>query len=91
MSWIPDFEIGIGNTWIFMVWLMVLPVPSIFIIKEKKLLKKLNTSAPMKFEKILSIISKASLIIGFIYLIFLPLKLNIIWFYIGLFIFFYLS
>ena len=70
-----------------MIWLKVLPVLSTFIIKEKKLLKRLSASIPMKFEKISNILSIAVLIVGFIYSIFLPLKFDTIGFYIELFIF----
>ena len=87
MALIPDFEIGIWNAWIFMIWLIVLPVSSTFIIKEKKFLKRLSAYVPMKFEKISNILSMAVLIVGFIYSIFLPLQFNTIWFYIGLLIF----
>ncbi len=87
MSWIPEFELGIWNAWIFMIWLIVLPFLSTFIIKEKKVLERLSVSVPMKFEKTSNILSMVVLIVGFIYSIFLPLKFNTIWFYIGLLIF----
>jgi len=87
MSWIPDTEIGLWNAWIFMAWLVLSPILYNIAIKEKKVSKKLRTSAPMKYEKTLNVISMAAIIIGFIYSIFLPLKLNTIWFYIGLIIF----
>jgi protein-S-isoprenylcysteine O-methyltransferase Ste14 len=41
----------------------------------------------MKYEKPLNIISMGAVIFGFIYSIFLPLKLYTIWFYIGILIF----
>ena len=41
----------------------------------------------MKFEKTLNIISMGAVIFGFLYSIFLPLKINTIWFYIGILIF----
>jgi len=87
MAWIPDFELDIWNAWIFMIWLIVLPVSSTVIIKEKKVLERLSASVPMKFEKISNILSMVVLIVGFIYSIFLPLQLNTLWFYIGVFIF----
>jgi protein-S-isoprenylcysteine O-methyltransferase Ste14 len=87
MSWIPDFEIGIWNAWIFIIWPIVINILGRFIFKEKNVSGRPRISVPMKFEKILNIISKASLIIGIIYSIFLPLKFNTIWFYIGLLIF----
>jgi hypothetical protein len=66
MSWIPDFEIGIWNAWIFMIWLIVLSFLPSFIIKEKKVSERLNTSPSMRFEKILNITGTALLIISFI-------------------------
>jgi hypothetical protein len=81
MSWIPDFEIGIWNAWIFIIWPIILKsIPSSLIIKEKKVIEILSISAPMKYEKILNIISMAAIIVGIIYSIFLPLKFNTIWF-----------
>ena len=86
MSWIPAFELGLWNAWIFMIWLIALPILSSFTIKEKGVSKKLRTSVPMKYEKMLNVISMAAVIFGFIYSIFLPLKFYTIWFYIGLLI-----
>ena len=87
MSLIPAFEIGIWNAWIFMIWPIVLPFLSSFIIKDKRVSKRLRTSVPMKYEKTFNVISMAAVIVGFIYSIFLPLKINSFWFYIGLIIF----
>jgi hypothetical protein len=36
MSWVPEFELGIWNEWIFMIWWVVLPFLFRFIVKEKK-------------------------------------------------------
>jgi len=87
MSLTPAFELGLWNAWIFMIWPIITPILSSFIIKEKGVLKKLRTSAPMKYEKVLNIISMGAVIFGFLYSIFLPLKINTIWFYMGLLIF----
>jgi protein-S-isoprenylcysteine O-methyltransferase Ste14 len=87
LSWIPDFEIGIWNAWIFIIWPIVINMSGSFIVKDKEVIKRLRVSIPMKFEKILNVIKMASIIIGVIYSIFLPLQLNTIWFYIGLVIF----
>ena len=87
MSLIPAFEIGIWNAWIFMIWPIISPLLSSITIKEKGVSKRLRISAPMKYEKILNVISMAAVIVGFIYSIFLPLKINTIWFYIGILIF----
>ena len=87
MSWIPDFELGIWNAWIFMIWQIIIPILLTFIVKEKTVLKRLSASVPMKFEKTSNILSMVVLIVAFIYSIFLPLQLNTLWFYIGLLIF----
>jgi len=87
MSLIPAFEIGIFNAWIFMIWTIVTPILLSLIIKDKVVSKILRTSVSMKYEKILNIISTGAVIFGFLYSIFLPLKINTIWFYIGSLIF----
>ena len=87
MSLIPVFELGLWNAWIFMIWLIVTPILSSFLNKEKGVTKLLRTSVPMKYEKTLNIISMAAVYIGFLYSIFLPLELNTLWFYIGLLFF----
>ena len=88
MSLVPAFELGLWNAWIFMIWLIISPFLPRFIVKEKDITKKLRASAPMKYEKILNVISMAAVFFAFIYSIFLPLKYNTLWFYIGLLIFF---
>jgi len=87
MSFIPAFEIGLWNAWIFMIWPIVIPILSSVLIKEKGVTEILRTSVPMKHEKTLNIISMGAVIIGFLYSIFLQLKINTIWFYIGSLIF----
>ena len=87
MSFIPEFELGIWNAWIFMIWQIIIPILLTFIVKEKTVLKRLSASVPMKFEKTSNILSMVVLIFAFIYSIFLPLQINTLWFYIGLFIF----
>jgi protein-S-isoprenylcysteine O-methyltransferase Ste14 len=87
MSFIPTFEIGFWNAWIFMIWLILLPILSSLIFKEKGVSKSLRTSVPMKYEKILNMMSTAAVIVGFIYSFFLPLKFNTILFNFGLLVF----
>jgi len=83
MELIPAFELGLWNAWILTVWLLLLPIFSNFLIKDKNTSKKLSTSVPVKFEKALNIMSMVVVIFGFIYSIFLPIKYSTIWFYIG--------
>jgi len=87
MSFIPAFEIGIWNAWIFMIWLVISPILSNVIIKEKDVSKRLRASAPMKYETILNVVSMVAVFGGFVYSIFLPIQYNTIWFYIGFLIF----
>ena len=87
MSWIPDFELGIWNAWIFMIWQVIFPFLLILVIKDKSVIKRLSASVPMKFEKISNAFSMIVLIISFLFSIFIPLKFDSIWFYIGLAIF----
>jgi len=87
MSFIPVFELGLWNAWIFMIWTIVTPILSSVLIKEKGVTEILRTSVPMKYEKVLNIISMDAVIFGFLYSIFLTLKFNTIWFYLGFLIF----
>jgi len=87
MIFLPSLKIGILNAWIFMIWPILSPFIFNFLIKEKKISKKLRTSVKMKFEKQFNIISTSGIIFGFIYSIFLPLKLDWIWLVIGIIIF----
>jgi len=83
MSLIPSFQLGLWNAWILTIWLLILPIISNLIIKDKNTSKKLQTSVPVKFEKALNIMSMAVVIFGFIYSIFLPIEYDTIWFYFG--------
>jgi protein-S-isoprenylcysteine O-methyltransferase Ste14 len=87
MWWTPDIEFGIWNAWIFMIWQIILPMSSTYVIREKMVVKQLRASVPMKYEKISNILSFVLLVIAFIYSIFLPLQFDTLLFYIGLFIF----
>ena len=83
MSFLPDLELGIWNAYILMIWLIILPFITDFLIKDKNTSKKLRTSVPVKFEKELNIMSMLIVIFGFIYSIFLPIKFDTIWYYFG--------
>jgi protein-S-isoprenylcysteine O-methyltransferase Ste14 len=87
MSFIPIFELGIWNAWIFMVGFLIPPVLSILYGKGNEASKRWAVSVPIKGEKILNVISTVIFVIGFIYSIFLPLQLGKVWFFIGLVIF----
>ncbi len=87
MFQIPAFELGILNAWIFMIWLILMPIFTSLFIKDKNTSKKLQTSAPVKYEKPLNFMSMAVVIFGFTYSIFLPIEFDTIWFYPGLIVF----
>jgi protein-S-isoprenylcysteine O-methyltransferase Ste14 len=70
-----------------MIWLVISPLLSNIIIKEKDVSKRLRASAPMKYEKFLNVVSMVAVFGGFVYSIFLPIQFNTIWFYIGFVIF----
>ncbi|MGD8814200.1 MAG: isoprenylcysteine carboxylmethyltransferase family protein [Anaerolineales bacterium] len=88
MSWIPTFQIGLYNAWIFMVLFLVASMALLFIDNEKS--AKRGEGEPTWSE--LSRTSKIVLVIThfvimpftIVYSIFLPLKLGTWWFYAGL-------
>ena len=92
MSFIPAFEIGVWNLWIFMVaWLFFHVVPldwPIFRYDIKAMFKKGAASPPYnKPEKIINNFGTVIWIILFIYSIFLPLPLGTPLLYAGIALF----
>jgi protein-S-isoprenylcysteine O-methyltransferase Ste14 len=86
MNIIPNFEIGLFNAWIFMIWTVISPFISFRILNDKKI-SKISFSVKIKHEKLLNILSMSAIIFGFIYSIFIPLLFNSIFFLIGLLLF----
>jgi protein-S-isoprenylcysteine O-methyltransferase Ste14 len=89
MSLTPAFDIGVWNAWIFMVLLFLSFIPIQMMKKEAQ--TKFNAGwASKKWSKAgrLAALSTHIVILPLtvIYSIFLPLKLDTIWFYVGLFI-----
>jgi protein-S-isoprenylcysteine O-methyltransferase Ste14 len=82
-----DLHLGIANAWIFMLWQIILPFLVSFLLKGTDVYKRLNTNPPMKHEKLLNVTSMVIWFLGFLYSIFLPLKFEILIFYVGFFIF----
>jgi len=83
MSTVPAFEIGVWNAWIFMAYLLLSIIPFMYIAIKK--------SAPSVEDNKLSMVakmfatsSKLLLLPAMVYSIFLPLKIDTAWFYIGL-------
>jgi protein-S-isoprenylcysteine O-methyltransferase Ste14 len=92
MSFIPAFEIGVWNLWIFMVaWVFFHVVPldwPIFRYDIKAMFKK-GAASPSynKTEKIINNFGTAVWVILFIYSIFLPLPLGTPFLYAGIALF----
>jgi protein-S-isoprenylcysteine O-methyltransferase Ste14 len=84
VSLIPDFELGLWDAWIF-----ILPIIIISILGPKILGKRASEEVSSFTKKVKTVSNLSSLIIllPFAYSIFLPLKLNTIWFVIGLLIY----
>jgi protein-S-isoprenylcysteine O-methyltransferase Ste14 len=92
MSFLPAFEIGVWNTWIFMfawVFFHVVPIDwPIFRYDIKSMYKKSGASIPYnKKEKIINNLEMAIWIILFIYSVFLPLPLGTPLLYAGIALF----
>jgi len=92
MSLIPDFELGLWNAWIFMLYVIsynVLPYVLSSRLIDKDILKK-ATGADMplnKTEKKISNIISFLFFALIVYSIFMPLKLGTVWFYVGFLIY----
>jgi len=83
LSFIPAFELGIWNAWIFELLFITTMFSGNLI--DKKASKRFSVIPPYgKPVKTTFLIVKLMTIITFVYSIFLPLRLDTIWFYVGL-------
>ena len=91
MSLIPAFKIGIWNAWILQaLFYLAMFIPDIFLDKEaRNRTKRMSSLAPFnKTEKILALFTHVVIMpLVFVYSIFLPLKTDTVWLYVGLPIF----
>ena len=88
MSLIPAFEIGVWNAWIFMLWPWLDTL--VFRLVGKEVFQRASGASEMKTGRAYKIISYVSMKVEFmavVYSIFLPFKLDTIWFYAGLIVF----
>ena len=85
MTLIPVFEIGVRNTWIFMVPFLLVNL-LLFLLMIKKGAPGGPARVPCKSKTTLLVASSSKIIYlpAIIYSVFLPLKLGTIWFYVGL-------
>ena len=82
MSVIPEFELGLWNAWVFMVPSLLLMLLWLLVMTKKR-----APAASMRLSKTklsFCLFSKLIYFAAVIYSVFLPLKLDTIWFYIGL-------
>ena len=88
MSFVPAFEVGLWNAWIFMVFLLATSfLPS--LIDKEKMEKRMEGDPAWgelnKTTKIVFVITHIMIMpFTFIYSIFLPLKLDTLWYFVGL-------
>ena len=85
MSLIPDFEIGVWNAWIFIIPFLIYWFVGIKFLFSKRMPE--GSSLTRKKDRIITNILMVTMFGSFIYSIFVPLKLETIWFYIGLIIY----
>jgi len=88
MSIISAIEIGIWNAWIFMIVFIIQMLVIMFV--DKQTWEKSHVPLEAKrnrYEKHIGAFANFFWLIAMIYSIFLPLKLNTNWFYIGLIVF----
>jgi protein-S-isoprenylcysteine O-methyltransferase Ste14 len=86
MSLIPSFEIGLLNAWILVIPMLILYLFSMRVTAARES----GRSGDFKLTKKENTIAYAILLImfiAFIYAIFLPLKLNIVWLISGLIVY----
>jgi protein-S-isoprenylcysteine O-methyltransferase Ste14 len=91
MSLLPEFELGLWNAWVFMLyWIIsnVLPLLLSGWLIDKEVLKKGSGAESLsETEKKISYAVSFLPFVLFAYSIFLPLKLGTIWFFAGFIIY----
>ena len=88
MDFMPAFEIGLWNAWIFMIFLIAASYLPSLIDKEKMRMRMEEEPSWSELNKITKIVFVITHIIilpfTLIYSIFLPIKLGTLWFFAGL-------
>jgi len=90
MSVLPTFQIGVWNAWILMLYYLLHPVLMLLVDKlvgTGGINQKMGGSPYNKTEKLAFILATVLSFILFLYSIFLPLKLNTAWFYVGILVY----
>lgn len=88
MSAVPAFEIGVWNAWIFMS-VFILQMLAVMFLGKKILERSSHPSnvEKSKLEEKSAIVGNGVWLLATIYSVFLPLKLETAWFYVGLAVF----
>jgi len=86
MSAIPAFEIGVWNAWILTIWI-ILPVVVLFLVTRSPETEVEYSSVSSKTERNACSAYHIIVFLIIIYSVFLPLKLGMTWFYVGLIIY----
>ena len=84
MSLIPDFELGLWNAWILLLWPLLLLVVLSLVIKIPETKEGKSSTISSKTERIALLAYHIIAFIIILYSVFLPLKLGTIWLYAGL-------
>lgn len=78
----PDFKIGLLNVWLGIVPI-ILSMIIIFVPKKKALKRGSDMSSYTKNEKLRALISTGIFYLTLLYSVGVPLKIGIVWFYLG--------
>ena len=88
MSWIPSFEIGVWNAWLFMI---VYPLQWLAVIVVPKHIAERTSHAPeiikTRQDRIMSFFTQGVWIVATLYSIFVPFQIWTPWLWVGLVLF----
>ena len=84
MSLIPDFELGLWNAWILILPIIIASMFGARTLSKRKAIESSNVPKKIKSATILYFSIE---LLSYAYSIFLPLKVNTIWFIVGLLIY----
>jgi len=88
LSFIPAFELGLWNAWIFMVPFLLVTLLCMLLMMKKDApggpVRAVQRACKSKATLLVASLSKIIYFPAVIYSVFLPLKLGTIWFYAGL-------
>ena len=85
MSFVPDFELGVWNAWIFIVPLIVYWFSGVKFLFSKRMPE--SSPPERRRDKIATQILVVVMFFSFFYSVFVPFKLGTIWFYTGLIVY----